>query len=146
MSSKKKTTQTNTYSHMTAPDTQDTIRLRELANQNQGPDPSIRYAFANARKDLDNSYQNPLGAYTSPAVRDAANRASSERLGMAQNVALQDSNRASQQQQFGQQSALAGLTAPQLVQTGGTTVQQQSMLPSILGAVAGVGSSALTAF
>jgi hypothetical protein len=113
---------------------------------NQGPDPSIRYAMATGREDLNNSYANPLGAATSPAVRDAANRVAGQRYGMLENQAIQESNFNNNAANFGRQATVAGLTAPQLVQSGGTSTQSTPLLPSILSAAAGIGGSAMTAF
>jgi hypothetical protein len=144
MSSKKKSTQTNTYGWQTPPSTPATQQLQSMVQQ--GPDPSIRYAMATGRENLENSYQNPLGAATSPAVRDAANRVAGQRYGMLENQAIQESNFNNNQANFGRQSVVAGLQQPQLVQTGGQTVQSQPLLPSLLSAGASLGGSALTAF
>lgn len=88
------------------------------------PDSSIPYLYARLRESADNSYKNPLGAYTSPAVRDAAARANSNGLGMQEAQAVQNSQNQADSVNFGRQAAVAGMTAPQLTQTGGTQVQK----------------------
>ena len=150
---KKKTTTTqtsnNTYGWQTPPTTPAVQELQTMVQK--GSDPSIPYFFAQQREDLDNSFQNPLGAYTTSAVRDAASRTANERFGMAQSEAIKASNYSSNNQAFGQQSTIAGLTSPQLVQTGGTQsgTQVQSggfwsgLLTNAIGAGAQVGAAAL---
>jgi hypothetical protein len=84
-------------------------------------DPSIPYLFGAERERLNNTYNNPLGAYTSPAVRDAVNRSAGKALNMQEQQTSEASRRASQDQAFGQQSYIAQLTDPRLLQTGGST-------------------------
>jgi hypothetical protein len=84
-------------------------------------DPSIPYAYASAREKLNNSYNNPLGAYTSPAVRDAVARSAGKGLDMQEQAASESSRRAAQDTAFGQQSYIAQLTDPRLLQTGGSS-------------------------
>lgn len=112
------------------------------------PDPGIAYSFARQRNDLGNSYKNPLGAYTSPAVRDAATRSVGQSFDMNERVASESSRRAAQDQAFGQQSYVTQLTDPNFVQTGGTSsgnmsgTQVQSYNPGIgsyISQAAGVG-------
>jgi hypothetical protein len=150
---KKKTTtqqqQTNTYQYLTPPTTPAVTELQGMVQK--GSDPSIPFHFAQQREDLANSYMNPLGAATSPAVRDAANRVAGQRLGMAEQEAIKASNFNANNQAFGQQSTIAGLTSPQLVQTGGTSsgTQTQSggfwsgLLMQGINAGASVGAAAL---
>lgn len=143
MSKKKKTTTTNTYQYLTPPSTPATTQLQSMV-QPVTPDPTIPYSFARQREDYGNSFLNPLGAYTSPAVREAANRIAGERLSQTQNVAQQASLAEAQQRAFGQQAAVAGMLQPQLVQSGGTTMQT---IPfdwmSALGVGANVGIAAM---
>lgn len=155
MSSKTKTTtnqqqqgsSTATYNWMPPPETADVQALRGMVSPVQ-VDPSISYGYASAREGLNNSYHNPLGAYTSPAVRDAANRSAGKRLAMDEAQAASASRLASQEARFGQQSYIAQLTDPRLVQTGGTSsgtmsgTQVQSYNPGIgsyIGQAAGIG-------
>jgi hypothetical protein len=110
-------TQTNSYGWQAPPPTADVSALREMkATVN----PSIPFQYAKQREALQNSYQNPLGSHTTPAVREAATRATNQ--AMAQDEA--QANAASQfdadNQNFLRQSAIAEMTSPRLVQTGGT--------------------------
>lgn len=148
----------NQFGWQQTPDSQDISALRGYREQ---LDPSIAHGYARRQTNLRNSYQNPLGQYTTPAMRDAALRSQEgdleQEYGQAQRVGHND-----MQQRTGQRlSGLAGLTAPRLTQTGetssgtssgttsgqgsnsGTTTQSESMLPQIIGAAAGVGGAAL---
>lgn len=144
------------------PDSEDITALR---GYRETLDPSIAHGYARRQSSLRNSYQNPLGQYTTPAMRDAALRSQEgdleQEYGQAQRVGYND-----MQQRTGQRLAgLAGLTAPRLTQTGetssgsssgtssgtysgqgtnsGTATQSESMLPQIIGSAATVGAAAL---
>lgn len=118
---KQTTTQTNTYGWQASPGSADIDALRGMKAK---ADTSIPYLYARLRESADNSFKNPLGAYTSPAVRDAAARANSNGLGMQEAQAQQNSQNQADSVNFGRQAAVAGMTAPQLTQTGGTQVQK----------------------
>lgn len=133
---------------MQPPDTPATTALQGMVKQ--GSDPSIPYAFAQRRQDVANSFQNPLGAYTTPAVRDAANRVTGEKLAMDESTAMQASKLAGDEAAFGRQATVAGLTSPRLVQTGGTSSGTSTADPgwgqyarSGVGTVAQIGMSLL---
>ncbi len=99
----------------------DIEKLRgQVANPNE-VDPTIAYGYARRRQDLDNSFLNPLGAHTSAATRDAAGRAAGQGINMESAVATSAGRREAQDRAFQQQSYIAGLTAPPVVQTGGTS-------------------------
>jgi hypothetical protein len=88
-------------------------------------DPSIPYRAAAAKRNLYNTYQNPTGGYTTPAMQDmalrAGNRQIDEQAAQQARVGQYDVN----QQNFQKNAYLASLTAPPLVQTGGTYNQNQ---------------------
>ena len=111
---------TASYGWQAPPETADVTALRGMVSP-VTPDPGIAYSFAKQRNDLGNSYKNPLGAYTSPAVRDAATRSIGQAFDMNERVASESSRRQAQDQAFGQQSYVAQLTDPRLVQTGGSS-------------------------
>lgn len=149
---KKKTTtnqtQTNTYGHVATPETPD---IRALRDFKAVKDPSIPFQYGRRREFIDNSYKNPLGAATSPATRDAADRAVHQALSMDEAQANAESQYNADNQNFLRQSAIAEMTAPKFVQTGGTatgqTVQQggfwSGLLQSAVGQAAGAGMTAL---
>jgi hypothetical protein len=148
---KVKTTQqtANTYGFQTPPSTPDTSAYRDQINKAyDSPDPSIGYSFAGARQRIGDRYgNNPFGADYSPEVRDAAQYAGVSDLDQAQGQALREDSFNRKNAKVGALGGLAGLTAPQLVQTGGTMTGTQTqsggMLGQILGAGAGIGSAAL---
>lgn len=121
---------TMTYGTGPAPDSADIRNLRGMVANPNEIDPRIAFNSAATRRDFNNSFMNPLGAYTTPAVRDAANRNFGRMLNMQEGVAAQGSVRDAQERAFQQQSYLAGLTAPPVVQTSGSstgTVQGTSV-------------------
>lgn len=147
---KTKTSQktTNTYAHVAPPVTQEVTDLKTTAADLKGKiSPIIRSSYAGARSSLNDSFQNPLGAHTTPAIRDATLRAGNADLSQQEAGALAASDHAAGEADFGRQAMIAGMTAPQLVQTGGTsqgTSQQSGGIgQAILGSVAGVGGAAL---
>lgn len=155
-------TGTSAYDWFQNPGSEDISALRGYSEQ---IDPAIGAQHSRRQTNLRSSYQNPLGQYTTPAMRDAALRSQEGELeqdyGQAQRNAYGD-----QQGRRGQRLAgLAALTAPVQQQTGstGTTTESSStsgdysgsgsntgsssqstpLLPSILGGAASVGAAAL---
>jgi hypothetical protein len=117
---KSKTQQTNTHAYMTPTETADIKSLRDMKATTN---PTIPYQYAAARENLANSYKSPLGAATSSAVRDAAGRSAHNRMGMEQAISMANVYNDADNTNFARQAAVAGMTAPQLVQTGGSGTQ-----------------------
>jgi hypothetical protein len=142
--SKKKTKSesTNTYQYLQPPDTQDIKDLRSMDIQE---DPGIGHQFALLKENVHNSYMNPLGAYTTPDVREKQLRATDMDINQQETQAHRVGQYDVNQQRIGKQTGLAALTAPKLAQTGGTqtTTQSGDILGQIIGAGAQVGSAAL---
>ena len=139
-------TQANTFGQIAPQDTPDIQALRGFQFQ---ADPSQPYIYARAHESLHNTANNPYGAYTTPAVRDAALRTGDMNLTQQQGQASAQENASLNNLRFGQQTALAELTAPHIVQTGGTssgtgTSQQSGGLgQAVLGGFAqGAGAAA----
>src|SRR5438132_84442 len=63
----------NTYGQIKPEDTAD---IQSFRNWQPQSDPSIPYRFARARTKLGESFNNPLGQYTTPTIREATERAS----------------------------------------------------------------------
>lgn len=105
----------STYDFLNPPDTADISALRSHQFR---IDPSIGYRIGGAIRRSQNTFQNPFGQYTTPQIRGATMRSQERELmqeGGAQARAGQyDVNN----QQYGQKLAVAGMTAPRLVQTG----------------------------
>jgi hypothetical protein len=141
-------TQTNTYQYMAPPSTPDTDAYRNSINQAYDtPDPSIAYNFGAQRNKMMDRYQNPFGADYSPEVNDAVKYSGQNDLDQAQGAAYREDSFNRKNAKVGALGGLAGMTAPQLAQTGGTmsgtTTQSGGMLGQLIGAGAGIGSAAL---
>jgi hypothetical protein len=133
----------NTYGWMTPPDTEDIGRMRDFEFT---ADPRVGYSFARTRRNIGDTYANPMGSYTTPALRDAMMRVNLEDIGQEEAQALREENYARQGLDYARRADVAAMTQPRMVQTGGsgtssgtstgsgtnTTVQTQSPWNSIL--------------
>ena len=138
---KKKTTQTNTYEYKAPPRT---AEIDQLSKMKATADPSIPFTYAKMRQNNANSYMNPLGSATNPATAEAASRVTNNALAQDESQALQQSQFNADNANFGRTATVAGMTAPQLVQTGGTQTQSGGFWGSLLGAGTQLGSAFLT--
>lgn len=142
MSTKSKTVQTNQYKEFHPSDTRDTIALREqIGKAYDTADPTIPYTFARRREAVGNRFGSPFGANYSPETRDAMKYNDMNEIDQEQGMAnrMDSFNRRQAKTQ-----ALAGLanhTQGRYLQTQGTSVQSQPLLPSIIGAGAAIGSA-----
>lgn len=80
----------------------------------------IRAGFERARQDNSRSYNNPLGAFTTPDVRDKAMREQNFNIDQSEALALGNAANQNQQNTFGQQATVAGLMAPVAYNSGST--------------------------
>ena len=108
--SDKKQTSTQSQSgtaSTTVPDTPDIIAARADKAQ---MDPSIGYRLGEKERQLNESFQNPMGGYTTPQIRDAVMRSQQRELaqqaGQQAREGAYDVNRLNQSKNL----ALAGLT------------------------------------
>lgn len=113
----------NTYDYKAPPITPEVQALKEFKATT---DPTIPFHYAARRQELENSYQQPIGSYTTPAVREAANRSAGQALDMEQAAATQASQFNADNTNYGRNVTVAQMTSPQLIQTGGTQTQSQS--------------------
>ena len=139
---------TNTWGYQQAPITPYTQAAINASDVTE--DPSIQNRYASMEDDVRNSYDDPYGAYTSPDVRQKSMLSRLLKLNTERDKALSENRFNTQQQRFGNKVSIAQLTAPSLVQTGGsssgTVTQSQPLFGQImsgLGAVAGPATSAL---
>lgn len=130
----------NTFDYKTAPVTPQTQAVFDMK---AAKDPTIPYRYANMKKDYENSFNNPLGAYTTPAVREAANRSFGQHLAMDEAQANQKAQFNADNTNYARAVTEAQMTAPQLIQSRGnstaTTTESGGLLGNILGGVAGIG-------
>ena len=132
------------YKYFTPPDTED---IKALRGWNPQSDPTRPYQFARQRRDVLNLYNNPLGAYTTPELREQMTRSALGELGQQEGQAAREEQYDFNNQKLGQLSTLAALTKPELQQTksyGFNSGQQQGS--GTLGSVIGAGASIAVAF
>jgi hypothetical protein len=89
-----------------------------LRNTQFRVDPTIAFRQAAGQRQLQRTLDNPAGGYRTPAMRDAlllqGQRELGEQAGMESRAGQYDVNN----QTYGKNLAVAGLTAPPLVQSG----------------------------
>lgn len=141
-SKKTKQESTNTYAYQAPPETADTTALR---NTKFEEDPGIGHQFALLKEKAHNSYLNPLGPYTTPDVREKQLRATDMGINQEEAAAHRQGAYDVNQLDYAKKVGLAGLTAPKLVQTGGTqtTTAPSDIWGQLIGGAAGVGSAAI---
>lgn len=110
----KKSTQTNEPGYATPPPTAATTALQGMVGSGTDFQTPIRNQFSRAKQNLNDSYNNPLGAYTTADVKQKSMRSQNRDLDQNLGIALGDAAQRSQQAQFGQQATVAGLTSPQM--------------------------------
>lgn len=140
----------STYGWQTPPDTEDIDAMRDFQFS---ADPRVPYTFARARQNIGESFNNPMGANTTQAIRDATLRASYEDLGQQEAQALREENYARQGLEFAKRADVAAMTQPRMVETSrsgtssgtsaGNTVQSQGALPGITSGGSTVGAALL---
>lgn len=140
----------NTSNTTSVADTPDIQAYRAWQPQT---DPGLSYQYANARNRLNQSFDNPLGGYATPAMRDAMQRSGNRQLNQDESQAFRQGTYDVNAQKGAQLGSLAGLTRG-TTSTGtssgtgsmtgtGTTTQSGISWGEILGAGAQVGSAAL---
>lgn len=117
-------------------------------------DPRIGNAFSRQRTAAHESFHNPMGGFTTPALRQSILRASDEDSTQNEAQANMNENFGFQGMKYGQLYDQANLKRPNTVQTGGTTnssgtssgtsttqVQQPFDFNSIIQGGAGIGNA-----
>jgi hypothetical protein len=106
---------TSTFDWKTAPDTPDTEAFRGWRPQ---IDPGLGYQYGQARNQLTSSFNDPLGGYSTPQMRDAQQRTGSRNLNQDESQAFRQGANDVNTRRGTQLGTLAALNHPQLVQTG----------------------------
>lgn len=131
-------TQANTYEYKQAPTTPELQDVKTAAQRMKDTfTPIVKGQYAGARQDLDDSFLNPAGAYTTPAMRDAALQAGHENLHQQESTALIGAEGAENDADYQRKLQLAQMTNPQLVQTGGSSTGAISGTSQQSGGLAG---------
>lgn len=134
---------TASYDYKTPPTTP---ALAKLADAKFEVDPGITAQYSNLRSRLKSGFNNPLGANYSPEVRDAMLRSGEERLGQDEAQAYRGGQYDVNRLNYSRDATVAGMSQPQLVNTGstssgtssGTITQSTSPVGAILNAGASV--------
>jgi len=110
----KKSTQTNKVDWSPPPATVATTNLQNQVDNPVDYSVPIKNQYARAKTRLSNSYNSPLGAYTTADVRDKQLR--EQNLDLDQNLGMDLGNAAQQASadKFNRQATVAGLTSPQM--------------------------------
>ena len=113
MGNKKSQTTTNTPGWSMVPDTADMSALRGLRDQGGDFATPLRNQYARAEQKMSNSYNNPLGAYTTADVRDKSMREQSEAMSQNMGIDLANAEQQNAQNKFGRYAQIAGMSSPQ---------------------------------
>lgn len=140
MGSKKTSTTENAYDWKFTPDTADISALRGFQPQ---ADPSTPYRFGRQRQDFLRTFQNPMGSYTTPELREQMQRGGLESIGQQEQQAMRENQYDLNRINLAKHEGLAQLTSPRLVQTKGTSIEKGGggLLGSIIGGAATIGSA-----
>lgn len=93
----------------------------DAANAPAGADPAIANRYAAMEQNVIRSKADPLGAYTTPFVRERAQLSQRNSLLAERDKAMREDAFNREQNQFGRLATAASMTAPRFAQTGGTT-------------------------
>lgn len=131
------------YDWKMTPDTADITAFRNFQPQ---ADPSQGFRFARQRQGFLNTFQNPLGSYTTPELREQVTRSGLEEIGQNEQQVMRESQFDLNRLKMGQLGDLASLTRPQLVNTKETGYQTNAkqgggFFSSLLGGAAKVGAA-----
>jgi hypothetical protein len=130
MSKKKqeqKSTQTSSasYGWEKSPITPEMQGVIDMSNQPAQINPAIQGAFGGIENEIKGSYNDPMGSYTTNAVREKSLRSNLMQMGTEKAKAMNEGYFDANQRKFGEKVTAAGMTAPQLVQTGSTSSGSQ---------------------
>lgn len=124
MGNKKKNVQSNQVAWSPPPRTQATTNLQSMVDTPTDYATSIRSQYARAERDLDRSYNNPFGAYSTADVREKSKRA--QKFDLQQNLGADLGNAAQQSgaDKFNRQATVAQLTQPRMYGSQSTNVDK----------------------
>lgn len=84
-------------------------------------DPRISNAYARERTNLASTYNNPMGGFYSPQLKDAILASKGEDITQRESEALREENQGFQGMKYAQAHDVASFSAPKTVQTGGSS-------------------------
>jgi len=123
-----KSSQTNTasYGWEKSPITPEIQGVIDIANKPVSINPAIQGMYGQLEGEIKNSYNDPFGSYTNQDVKEKSLRSNLHKLAADKGRAMNEGFFDAENQQFGRKVAAAGMTAPQLVQTGSTSTGNQT--------------------
>lgn len=125
---------TTNWGYMTPPDTPDVQRLR---GQEFEVDPTISYRVGGALRRMRDRFNNPLGPYMTASQREAIARGEERELMQTGGQQFREGQFDVNRQNYARNLAVAGMTAPQLVQQGSESSGTGTMQGTSTGEVRG---------
>lgn len=110
-----------TYGSVTPAETDDIRAARAEAQTDPGANPAIQFSAARRKRSIRNSLANPFGANVSPETLEAMRYAREAEVDQDAGQAMKEDYFNRKQARFQKLYAMAGLTQPRIVQTGGTS-------------------------
>lgn len=111
---------TTSYNNTSTSQVGDSPDIQKFRDWQPQTDPTIPYRFAHERTHLQDSFNSPLGQYTTPAVREATQRAAEGDLMQQEGQAMREGAADVNAQTGAKQGYLAGLTAPRTATSSGS--------------------------
>lgn len=105
-------------------------------------DPTIPYQFAKQRRDLESSFINPMGAYTTPEMQREMMKAGQGELAQVEGQAMRAGQYDVNQLRGQQLGNIASLSAPKFAQTQAETKSRPGLLSLLNSAVSGASAAA----
>ena len=135
---------------------ENTPDIDALRNYRAEIDPSISSRYGSALRRIKDTFQNPLGGYATPAMKDAIMRSNERELAQSAGQEFREGQFDANRMDLGRLSGLAELTAPRTVesnetQTGTSSSTNQgtgqiTQTPSWLSTIGGIVSGAASVF
>lgn len=114
-------TQSSTNTGTSTSSVENTPDIQNLRDFKAKVDPGIAYQFSRLRKGVEQGFNDPLGGYNAPQVRDAIVRSSESNLGQQEAEANREGQQQVNMMDYGKLSQLADLTAPRTVTSSGSS-------------------------
>jgi hypothetical protein len=130
---KQDTTSSVQWGYKTPPTTP---AVEKLASDQFEVDPGLKYQYQDLKTRLRSGFDNPMGAAYNPTVKEAMIREGEEQLGQQEAQAYRQGQYDVNKLGYGRDVTVAGMTAPQLVQEGGTSKGTMTQSQSPWGAIA----------
>lgn len=132
---------TNDYGYLDRPIDAQTQGVIDMANEAPGSDPGLHARYARMKDDVQRSTMDPLGAYTTPFVRQRAQLGQMLKISSMEDQAKREDAYNQKQNQFGRKLAAAQLTRADLVNKGGSYTSTGTQSGTSSGTMSGTSTS-----